>query len=115
MVKRSIRTLKPGLPGTKRWVVRYGDKLVKVRYIYSAKHKRRKTTVEIIVDETPWEPRRHDTPVNKIVHLAVKYGEVQIGRLIRSAGGRWNKAAGYWELPYREAVSLGLDKRIINH
>jgi len=27
-------------------------------------------------------------------------------------GGRWNKFAGYWELPYREAVSSGLDNRI---
>ena len=25
----------------------------------------------------------------------------------------WNKFVGYWELPNREAVSLGLDSRII--
>ena len=25
-----------------------------------------------------------------------------------------NKERGYWELPYREAVSLGLDNRIMN-
>ena len=46
--------------------------------------------------------------------LVEKYGENQLGRLIKSAGGFWNKEGGYWELPYREAVSLGLDNRIMN-
>jgi len=37
---------------------------------------------------------------------------VQLGRLVKAAGGYWNKEGGYWELPYREAVSLGLENRI---
>jgi len=41
--------------------------------------------------------------------LLEKYGEAQPGRLVKVAGGSWNKKVGYRELPYREAVSLGLD------
>ena len=46
--------------------------------------------------------------------LRADYGEVYLGRLEKAAGGFWNKKGGYWELPYRESVSLGLDNRIIN-
>jgi len=51
---------------------------------------------------------------NKIVSIQVEYREIQIGRLIKSAGGRWNREKKVWELPYGEAIALGLDKRIIN-
>jgi len=46
--------------------------------------------------------------------LRVEYGDAHLGRLIKSAGGFWNKERGYWELPYREAVSLGPDNRTMN-
>jgi len=39
----------------------------------------------------------------------VEYGEIQIGRLIKSAGGRWNREKKVWELPYGKAIALGLD------
>jgi len=48
-------------------------------------------------------------PKNKIVSIQVEYGEIQIGRLIKSAGGRWNREKKVWELPYGEAIALGLD------
>ena len=41
--------------------------------------------------------------------LRVDYSEVYLDRLVKAAGGLWNKEGGYWELPYREAVSIGLD------
>jgi len=44
----------------------------------------------------------------------VEYGEVQIGHIIKSGGGYWNKEKGYWELTYREVQVLGLENRIIN-
>ncbi len=44
-------------------------------------------------------------PYNKKVHLKIEYDEVHLA---------WNKEEGYWELPYREAVSLGLENRMFN-
>ncbi len=51
--------------------------------------------------------------MNKIVQLSVKYGEIQIGRLIRAAGGRWNRKEKVWELPYGEVLALGLQDRMV--
>jgi len=41
------------------------------------------------------------------------YGEVHIGKLIRSAGGRWNKKIKLWELPLSDVEALGLEDRIV--
>jgi hypothetical protein len=71
-------------------------------------------TVELLVEQKPWNPRKRKIAYNRKVHLQIDYGEVQLGRLVKAAGGYWNKEKGYWELPYREAVSLGLDNRIMN-
>ncbi len=49
-------TLKPGQRGTEKMVSRYGDRLVRVRYRYDERRGRRLKTVELIVDETDWEP-----------------------------------------------------------
>ena len=104
------RKLKPGKKGTKKLLEKYVDKLLNVQYIYdSEKYIMMKTIVQ-----KSWYPNKNKIPYNKIVRLKIEYGEVQLGRLVKSAGGSWNKEGGYWELPYREAVLLGLDNRIIN-
>jgi hypothetical protein len=108
------RKLRPGQQGTKKLVEQYGDRLLNVRYIYDSEKQVRLKTAEILVEEKPWRKKGGKIPYNKIMHLRIEYGEVAIGHLVKSAGGRWNKEGRYWELPYREVVSLGLDKRIIN-
>jgi hypothetical protein len=47
------------------------------------------------------------------MNLRVMYGEVEISRLIKNSGGRWNREIKLWELSYREVVSLGLEERIV--
>lgn len=47
------RALRPGMPGTKKHMQKYGKKLLMVRYRYDLKTKTRFTTVEIIVDSGP--------------------------------------------------------------
>lgn len=49
---------------------------------------------------------------NKLIWLRIKYGEFHIGKLIRAAGGKWNPNTKLWELPYKEALALGLENRI---
>lgn len=53
-VGRVIKSIKPGAPGSKRFVKRYGDRLVCVRYRGDAKRRVRMTTVEVVVNEGFW-------------------------------------------------------------
>jgi len=45
------------MPGTKRLVARYGERLVRVRYLYDEARNRRLKTVELVIEETPWRGR----------------------------------------------------------
>ena len=49
-------SLKPWQNGTKKWVEKYADKLVTVRYRYDEEKRKRYKTVEIIVAESTWLP-----------------------------------------------------------
>jgi hypothetical protein len=48
--------LKPGQPGTKGLVEKYGDSLLCVRFKYDAESRQRLKTVELIVERTAWSP-----------------------------------------------------------
>jgi hypothetical protein len=56
---------------------------------------------------------RNRIPANKIIELKVNYEEAHLQKLIKSAGGRWNREKKLWELPYKEVVALGLEKRVV--
>jgi hypothetical protein len=92
----------------------YGEKLVCVRYRYDAANKRRIKTVELVIEEGPWQPRPPKIPSNQIMHLRIKYGEVALGRQVKAAGGKWNRESQVWELPYPEVLRLGLAERIVD-
>ena len=49
-------TLRPGQHGTRKLVERYGERLLRVRYLYDAASGRRLKTVELIVESVPWTP-----------------------------------------------------------
>ena len=53
---KSYCHIKPGQKGSKRWVEQYGDKLLCVRYRYDEQRRVRLKTVEIVVEERPWQP-----------------------------------------------------------
>jgi hypothetical protein len=50
-------TLRPGMPGTKKLVARFGERLVCVRYLYDPQARRRLKTVELVVEVVEWQPR----------------------------------------------------------
>ncbi len=110
---RSKRKLKPGDAGTQKFVQRYGDALVCVRYRYDAASARRVTTVELIVETGPWQKSRHRIPHNKTVAIRVDYGETQLRKLVKNVGGKWNAQQQVWHLPYGEVKQLGLTERIV--
>ena len=103
----------PGQPGTKKLVEKYGETLFCVRYRYDMNQGKKLKTVEIIVEESPWEVNSKNIPGNKLVKIRVDYDEVYLRRLVKSAGGRWDKEEKVWELPYREVKDLGLEKRMV--
>lgn len=49
-------TLKPGSKGTKKLVAQFGERLVCVRYRYDAPAQVRYKTVELVIDQAPWNP-----------------------------------------------------------
>ena len=55
------RILHPGQPGTKKLVKRYGDNMLCVRYRYDENKMMMYKTIEIIIDEKPWQGK---TPKN---------------------------------------------------
>lgn len=107
------RTLLPGQPGTKRWVGIYGDNLVCIRYRYDDKNQQTLKTVEIIVEKKRWKKNPKRIPKNKIVKLRIRYGESDLARLVKAAGGRWNAVEKVWELPYQEVYALNLQSRMV--
>ena len=87
--------------------------MVCVRYRYDKVQEIKTKTVEIIVEKSRWKPK-NKIPLNKIVQLRIEYGEKQLGILVKTAGGRWNKEKKVWEIPYREVKALGLEDRIVS-
>lgn len=106
------RTLSPGQKGTKKFLDRYGDRLVCVRYRYDREQSKRFTTVEIIVEESAWSSSVIAAAPPAIVGLRVALDEVKLQRLIKQAGGKWNREQRVWEIHYDQAKALGLENRI---
>jgi hypothetical protein len=107
---QSRSKLKPGQKGTKKLVELYGSRLVCVRYRYDEGSQKRFKTAEIIVDEVPWMPKPPKEPV--IVDLQIAWGETDLARKVKAAGGKWNRAKRLWEIPADQALALGLEDRI---
>jgi len=110
---KAEKTLLPGEPGTKKLVEQYGQDLVYVRYRYDAEHDLTVKTVELIIDKRPRRKHPQYIPKNKRMPLRVDYGEVEIGRQIRAAGGIWNREEQAWKLAYQKVLELGLGDRLI--
>jgi len=70
-------SLKPGQKGTKRLTVRFGESRLFVRYRYDEQRGIRLKTVELVVEQTPWQPapRLKETD---LVPVAVGYDEKEL-------------------------------------
>lgn len=107
-------TIKSGQKGTKRLIAEHGDRLVCVRYRYDAQKKRRYKTVELIVEEMPWTPKPKRPRGDSIVAIRVNWGEADVARQVKRAGGKWNPQKKVWELRYDQVVQLGLQSRLVH-
>ena len=91
--------LKPGQKGTKRFVEKYGDSLLCVRYRYDEIRRVRIKTVEIIVEEKAVKPsaRYRD---EDIVSVIVSFTENILRDKLKTAGGRWEPEEKVWRVLY---------------
>lgn len=103
--------LKPGQKGTKNLLERYGKALLCVRYRYDEARGMRVKTVEIIVDEKPWQPpfRFRDTD---IVPVSVSFAEEALRDRLKASGGRWEPLTKRWLVPYGAVRGTELEGRI---
>lgn len=91
----------------------YGERLLCVRYREDRQRKKRYKTVEIIVEQTDWEPPEPSPQPPIIVDVRVAWGEKELANLVRQAGGKWNRDRRVWELRYDSALAIGVADRII--
>ncbi len=108
------RTLTPGQKGTKKFLDLYGEKLCSVRYRYDEQRRKRFTTVELIVEESDWTPPAAPIVEPTLVGLRVALHEVDVQRVIKKAGGKWDRQNQVWEIMSDQAIALGLTDRIVD-
>jgi hypothetical protein len=75
-------------------------------------HSLRTGTVELIVEQASWSPTQKRKAGATLMGVRVGVKEVGLQRQVKQAGGRWNPAARVWEIPYSQAIALGLKNRI---
>jgi hypothetical protein len=107
-------TLRPGQNGTKKLVARYGERLLRVRYVYDAKTGRRLKTVELIVESVPWQPRpRHPRRSDdEIVAVRIAFHETDLRQRVKHLGAVWRPVQKLWEISWRDAKRLGIADRV---
>lgn len=58
--------------------------------------------------------KRHPAEMGKprkLCRVASLRGEVRLGKLVKAAGGKWNRQKRVWELAYREVQAADLEER----
>lgn len=96
--------LKPGQNGTKKLLARYGERLVCVRYRYDEARALRATTVELIVSQGPWQPRKRVRRVPRsphgMVYVRIPYDQQELRIKMKLLGALWRPRHRLWELPW---------------
>jgi len=108
-------TLRPGQHGTRKLVEKYGERLVRVRYVYDHSSSRRLKTVELIVESVPWKvrsrkPRRQD---DDVVYVRIAYHETDLRERAKRLGAIWRQPQKLWEITFRDSKRLGIEDRIV--
>ena len=108
-------TLRPGMPGTKKLLARYGERLVCVRYLYDEARSLRLKTVELVIEEAPWrgrarKPRRND---HDLVGVRIDSHETELRIAVKKTGGIWRPRQKLWEVSWDAVRTLGIGHRVV--
>lgn len=104
--------LNPGKKGTKKFVEKYGDALVCIRYRYDEQKRKQYKTVEIIVSESDWTPPPAKYPDSTLVALKISVKETVQQSQVKAVGGRWDIEKKVWIVPYGCIRGTNLEKFI---
>lgn len=102
-----LKKLAPNQPGAIKLARLYGEALVCVRHRTDSEGLSRITTVELVVERTPIQPR-----TDTIVGVKINYGEPELQSVAKAAGATWDPSTKLWRMPKRVATALNLDQRI---
>lgn len=105
--------LNPGQKGTKALHEKFGDDLVCIRYRYDEASRTRIKTVELIVERKQLPPRSSKLSDDTLVPVQIAYGEKELGKLARTAGGKWDGDVKLWYIRYGNAKGTALEKHIL--
>jgi len=110
-------TLRPGQPGTRKLVEKYGERLVRVRYVYDTATSRRLKTVELVVESVPWKSRRRRSrrQDDDVVYVRIAYHETELRERAKRLGAIWRQPQKLWEITYRDSKRLGIEDRIVEN
>lgn len=105
--------LKPGQKGTKKLVAEHGDALVCVRYRYDEARRMRIKTVELIVEETTWDPPAPKFADADLVPVYIGFTDTASREIAKAAKGRWDPDQKLWLIRYGRIKGTDLEKHII--
>jgi hypothetical protein len=108
---RSRQTIKAGKRGTMKFIRKFGSDLVNVRYYYDLKKKKKITTVELLIWEKEWIPKKFNP--KKPVKLRIDWGEKELAKKVKENGGKWNKELKVWIIPFGKVKEMKLQSRIV--
>lgn len=109
------KTLKPGMDGTKRFVERFGKRLVCVRQRIDRRAGMRYTTVELVMDHRPINMRCDPTITpqpGQLLPVRIAFKEEALRHQVRAAGGRWDTERRVWWLAADIVHRLNLKDRL---
>jgi hypothetical protein len=112
-----VKSLKPGKNGTKRFVERYGDDLIAVRYRQDTDRQISYVTVELIVERKQILPKTQPDALQRttpLVFVRIGFYEKELQAAVRRVGGKWQQEEKLWLVNYKAALHLGLQERIVN-
>ena len=73
-------------------------------YPYDEQQKKRFKTVELIVEESDWEPHVRPRMDESSVPIRMALSEVEVRSQVKRVGGRWDAQRRVWKLRYNRKV-----------
>lgn len=107
------KILRPGKPGTKKYVREYGVDLACIRHRYCKSQGKKQITAELIIEEKDWLKDNERIPPNKLLGIRVSLDEKYVRSMIKDVGAKWDPQKKLWFLAYQDIQSLGLTERIV--
>ncbi len=104
--------LRPGQRGTKQLVGKYGDALICIRFRYDEVTRKRLKTVELIEEQTDWEPPPPRFAPDTLVPLRIAASNMPLRVKVKAAGGKWIPEEQLWYVRYGAIVGSPLEKHI---